>query len=109
MQKIITDLFDSLEKLKLTIAERYNVSENRARAEYEYRTQLGREMAVAKSAGMAKTALYEYCRSLEKITKLREERDILIVKEEYLTELIYYYRTSVRVYEGEAAAGRKGL
>lgn len=109
MQGIVVNLFESINKLRATIDERYKVSEKRANAEYEYRTELGREMARAKAEGMANTALYDYCRGLENVAKLREARDILVAKEEFLTELIFYYRTSIRVYEGEAAAERKGL
>ena len=109
MQEIVSNLFKSINKLKATIDERYKVSEERANAEYTYRTELGREMAKAKAEGMANTALYDYCRGLEKVAKLRENRDILAAKEEHLTELIFYWRTCVRVYEGEAAAERKGL
>lgn len=109
MQEIVKNLFTSIDKLRATIDKRYTVSEQRATAEYKYRTELGRQMAKAKAEGMANTALYDYCRGLEKVAKLREERDILVAQEEYLTELIFYYRTSIRVYEGEAAAERKGL
>lgn len=109
MQEIVKNLFTSMDKLRQTIDKRYRVSEQRANAEYKYRTELGREMAKAKANGMANTALYEYCRGLENVAKLREERDILVAQEEYLTELIFYHRTSIRVYEGEAAAERKGL
>ena len=109
MQEIVKNLFESINKLRATIDKRYTVSEQRATAEYKYRTELGRQMAKAKADGMANTALYDYCRGLEKVAKLREERDILVAQEEYLTELIFYYRTSIRVYEGEAAAERKGL
>lgn len=109
MQEIVKNLFNSLDRLRDVINKRYEVSEKRAKAEYEYRTELGREMTKAETAGMANTALYDYCRGLEKVAKLRESRDILLAQEEYLTELIYYYRSSIRVYEGEAAAERKGL
>lgn len=109
MQGIVKNLFDSIGKLRFTIDKRYEVSERRAKAEYEYRTELGREMAKAKAEGMANTALYDYCRGLEKVAKLREDRDILAAQEEHLTELIFYHRTCIRVYEGEAAAERKGL
>jgi len=109
MQTIVKNLFESIDKLREVINRRYEVSEKRATAEYMYRTELGREMAKAKADGMANTALYDYCRGLEKVAKLREERDILQAQEDFLTELIYYYRTSIRVYEGEAAAERKGL
>lgn len=109
MQGIINNLFESINKLRATIDKRYKVSEDRAKAEYEYRTELGREMAQAKANGMANTALYDYCRGLEHVAKLREARDVLVAQEDYLTELIFYYRTSIRVYEGEAAAERKGL
>lgn len=109
MQEITRNLFDSIGKLRSTIDKRYKVSEDRAKAEYEYRTELGREMAKAKADGMANTALYDYCRGLENVAKLRADRDILVAQEEYLTELIFYHRTCIRVYEGEAAAERKGL
>lgn len=109
MQTIMSNLFNSMEKLREVIKQRYSISEQRAKAEYEYRTELGKEMARAKADGMANTALYDYCRGLEKVAKLRERRDILVAQEEYMTELIYYYRSSIRVYEGEAAAERRGL
>lgn len=109
MQEITKSLFESIGKLRSTIDKRYKVSEDRANAEYEYRTELGREMAKAKAEGMANTALYDYCRGLDNVAKLRADRDILVAQEEYLTELIFYHRTCIRVYEGEAAAERKGL
>lgn len=109
MQEIVKNLFTSMEKLREVIDKRYEKSEQRATAEYQYRTELGRQMAKAKAEGMANTALYDYCRGLEEVAKLREARDILVAQEEFLTELIFYYRTSIRVYEGEAAAERKGL
>lgn len=109
MQTIVANLFDSIKRLRATIDKRYEVAEKRSNAEYEYRTELGREMAKAKVNGMANTALYDYCRGLDNVAKLREQRDLLVAQEEYLTELIFYYRTSIRVYEGEAAAERKGL
>lgn len=109
MQDIVANLFKSISNLRATIDKRYTVSEQRANAEYLYRTELGKEMAKARAGGMANTALYDYCRSLENVAKLRENRDILVAQEEYLTELIFYYRTSIRVYEGEAAAERRGL
>lgn len=109
MQGIVNNLFESIGKLRTTIDKRYKVSEDRAKAEYAYRTELGREMAKARAGGMANTALYDYCRGLDKVARLRETRDILVAQEEYLTELIFYYRTSIRVYEGEAAAERRGL
>lgn len=109
MQTIVKNLYESIGKLRTVIDKRYEISEKRAKAEYEYRTELGREMAKAKADGMANTALYDYCRGLEKVAKLREDRDILAAQEEHLTELIFYHRTCIRVYEGEAAAERKGL
>lgn len=109
MQEIVSNLFESINKLRAAIDKRYKVSEARAEAEYKYRTELGREMARARADGMANTALYDYCRGLENVAKLRQERDVLVAQEDYLTELIFYYRTSIRVYESEAAAERKGL
>ena len=109
MQEIVRNLHNSISNLRATIEKRYKVSEERATAEYKYRTELGREMAKAKTEGMANTALYDYCRGLENVAKLRETRDILVAQEEFLTELIFYYRSCIRVYEGEAAAERKGL
>ena len=109
MQEIVSNLYKSINSLRSTIDKRYEVSQKRAEAEYSYRTALGRRMAEAKAEGMANTALYDYCRGLEEVARLRADRDILIAQEEYLTELIYYHRSCIRVYEGEAAAERKGL
>lgn len=109
MQEMIEKLFDSIDKLRKAIDKRYEVSEQRANAEYCYRELLGREMAAAKAEGMAATALYNYCRGLEEVARLRAERDILIAQEDYLTELIFYYRTVIKVYENQANAERKGL
>lgn len=95
--------------LRQAIDKRYEISKARARAEYLYRETLGREMAEAKTDGMAATALYNYCRGLEHVAKLRADRDILIAQEEYLTELIFYFRTSIKVYSEQADAERKGL
>jgi len=109
MQEMIEKLFDSMEKLRAAIDKRYKISEARAVAEYSYRETLGREMAKAKVEGMAATSLYNYCRGLPNVAKLREERDILIAQEDYMTELIFYYRTCIKVYENQANAERKGL
>lgn len=109
MQEMVGKLFESIEKLRQTIDKRYEISARRATAEYNYRERLGREMAAAKVDGMAATALYNYCRGLPEVAKLREERDILIAQEDYLTELIFYHRSCIKVYEGQAEAERKGL
>lgn len=109
MQDMIEKLFASIEKLRSVIDKRYEISEKRAAAEYAYREMLGREMAAAKVEGMAATSLYNYCRGLENVARLRAERDILIAQEDYLTELIFYYRTVIKVYENQANAERKGL
>ena len=109
MQEMISKLFENIEKLRGAIDKRYEISEARARAEYVYREQLGREMAAAKVEGMAATSLYNYCRGLENVAKLQAERDILIAQEDYLTELIFYFRTCIKVYENQANAERKGL
>ena len=109
MQEMIDKLFTSIEKLKQTIDKRYKVSEQRATAEYLYRETLGRKMAELKVEGMAVTALYNYARGLEEVAKLREQRDILIAQEDYLTELVYWYRQCIKVYENQANMERKGL
>lgn len=109
MQEMITKLFESIDKLRECIDKRLEISEKRAHAEYCYRETLGREMALAKAEGMAATALYPYCKALENVAKLREERDILIAQETYLTDLIFYYRTVISVYQNQAEAERKGL
>ena len=106
---MIEKLFKSIEMLRQVIEKRHEVSKARAVAEYNYRETLGREMAAAKVDGMAATALYTYCRGLEHVAKLRADRDLLIAQEDYLTELIFYYRTCIKVYEGQANAERKGL
>jgi hypothetical protein len=106
---MVEKLFESIEKLRGAIDKRYEISEKRAQAEYCYRETLGREMALAKAEGMAATALYNYCKALEHVAKLREERDILVAQEDYLTELIFFYRTSIKIYEGQAEAERRGL
>ncbi len=109
MQEMVQKLFESIEKLRECIDARYEISQKRANAEYKYREMLGREMAAAKADGMAATSLYNYCRGLEHVAKLREERELLIAQESYLTELIFYYRTVIKVYENQADAERKGL
>lgn len=109
MFDMIEKLFDSIDNLKKAIEMRYEISKKRATAEYLYRETLGREMAAAKVEGMAATAIYNYCRGLEIVAKRREERDLLIAQEEYLTEQIFYFRTVIKVYENQANAERKGL
>ena len=108
MQDLIKGIEEDSEKLKQTIRERYKVSVERARAEYLYRSNLGREMAVAKLDGIAATALYDYCRGKENIASLRCDRDILQAKEDYLEQMIYYYKTEIRIAEGMANAERRG-
>lgn len=109
MQEMIEKLFNSIEMLREAIDKRFEVSQKRAVAEYNYRERLGREMAAAKVDGMAATALYNYCKGLPEVAKLREERDLLIAQEDYLSEMIYYYRQVIKVYENQANAERKGL
>ena len=109
MQDIVEKLFTSIEKLRQTIDKRYEISAKRAEAEYIYREALGREMAEAKIDGMAATSLYNYCRGLEHVARLRADRDILIAQEQYMDDLIFYYRQVIRVYENQANAERRGL
>lgn len=109
MQELVYEIEQTLQNLKKSISGRYSVAKERAKAEYEYRTALGREMAMAKAEGMAATALYEFCRGLEVVADLRCKRDILASQEDYLTELIFYYRSELRVLEGQLKAERQGL
>ena len=109
MQELVHGIDTTLENLKKSISGRYSVAKERAKAEYEYRSALGREMAYAKAGGMAATALYEYCRGIEYIAELRCKRDTLASQEDYLTELIFYYRAELRVMEGQLKAERQGL
>lgn len=109
MQELVNNLDATLENLKKSISGRYSVAKQRAEAEYEYRTALGREMALAKAEGMAATALYDFCRGREHIAELRSKRDILQAQEDYLTELIFYYRSELRIYEGQIKAERMGV
>lgn len=109
MQDMVNKLFNSMDNLRKAIDKRYEIAEKRAVAEYNYRETLGREMAAAKVEGMAATSLYNYCRSLENVAKLRAERDLYIAQEDYLTEIIFFWRTSIKVYESQAEAERKGL
>lgn len=109
MRDLVIALEKNTDKLKKAIAKRYKVSVERAKAEYNYRAALGEAMAIEKMNGMAATALYEYCRGLEYIAKLREKRDIAVAQENYLTEMIWYYRTEIKIAEGQIEAERKGV
>lgn len=109
MQELVHDIDATLQSLKKSISGRYSVAKERANAEYEYRTALGREMAMAKAEGMAATALYDFCRGIDYIANLRCKRDTLASQEDYLTELIFYYRAELRVLEGQLKAERQGL
>jgi hypothetical protein len=108
MEQLQQALKDNLQSLNRSISERYIAATDRARAEYEYRSGLGIEMAKAKAGGMAATSLYEYCRSLEPIAKLREKRDLIQAKEDYATEMLYYYRAEIRIAEAQISAERLG-
>lgn len=109
MQEIYIAIRENLGKLRSVIKARRETSIKRAEAEYKYRSALGREMANAKADGMAATSLYDYCRGIEYIADLRSQRDILVAEENYLTELIFYYRAEIRIAEGMAKAERSGM
>ena len=109
MRDLVVSLEENTEQLQNAIAKRYQVSVERARAEYNYRSALGNAMAEEKMNGMAATALYEYCRGLDKIAELRSIRDIAIAKENYLNDMIAYYRIEIRIAEGQINAERRGL
>lgn len=109
MRDLVLAVEENMKLLKGAINARYKISVKRAKAEYEYRSALGADMAEAKADGMAATALYEYCRGSERIAKLRDIRDVYMAQEEYLTQMIYYYKTEVRIAEGQMDAERKGV
>ena len=109
MHDLIMSANKSLHLLRGAIDKRYEVAAERAEAERDYRTTLGREMAEQRVNGMAATALYDYCRGLPDIAEKRMRRDILLAQEDHLTELIYYYRTTIRLLEGQINAERKSL
>lgn len=108
MQELVYSAEQTLESLKKAISGRCKIAKDRARAEYEYRTALGTEMAYAKAEGMAATALYDFCRGIDYIADLRCKRDTLAAQEDYLTEMIFYYRAELRVVEGQLKAERQG-
>lgn len=109
MRDLVLAVEENMKQLKGAINARYKISIKRAKAEYEYRSALGTAMAEAKADGMAATALYEYCRGIERIAKLRDIRDVYVAQEEYLTQMIYYYKTEVRIAENQIDAERKGV
>ena len=109
MQELVYSAEETLRNLKKAISGRYGVAKERAKAEYAYRSALGKEMAYAKAEGMAATSLYEFCRGIDYIAELRCKRDTLASQEDYLTELIFYYRSELRVIEGQLKAERQGL
>lgn len=108
MQDLINGIQENMKKLKDTITKRYEVAVRRAEAEYEYRSALGKEMAVAKVEGMAATSLYDYCRGLPSVAKFRCDRDVFQAQEDYLEQMIYYYKTEIRIAENQLNAERKG-
>lgn len=109
MQDLVRSIEENTKQLKNAIGKRYEVSVQRAKAEYTYRAALGKEMAIAKIEGMAATALYDYCRGLENIANLRCKRDVLQAREDYLTEMIFYYRAEIRIAENQIKAERSGM
>lgn len=109
MRDLVLSIEDNLQNLEKAIRGRYKIAVERAGAEYNYRTALGKAMANAKAEGMAATALYDYCRGIEEIAALREKRDVLVVQEDYLEQLIYYYKTEIRIAEKQIEAERKGV
>lgn len=109
MQELVYEIEQTLQNLKRSISGRYSVAKERAKAEYEYRTALGREMAIKKSEGMASSSLYDFCRGIDQVAELREKRDVLQAQEEYLDSLVYFYRAELRIYEGQLKAERMGL
>lgn len=108
MEELYKGIRENSLNLKKAIDKRYNVSVKRARAEYQYRSMLGAEMADQRCNGMAATALYDYCRGIPEIAALRCKRDIEQAKEDYLTEMIYYYKTEIRIAEGQIKAIQQG-
>lgn len=108
MQDLFKGINDNVKKLRRAINKRYEVSINRAKVEYIYRATLGRAMADQRCNGMAATALYDYCRSLDEVANLRSKRDIEQAKEDYLTEMIYYYKTEIRIAENQIKAIQQG-
>lgn len=109
MQELVYSAEETLRNLKKAISGRYGVAKERAKAEYAYRTALGKEMAYAKAEGMANTALYDFCRGIDYIAELRCKRDTLQAQEEYINDLVFYYRAELRVIEGQLKAERQGL
>ena len=108
MQDLYNGIKENTDKLHSAIQKRYRVSIARAKAEYKYRSTLGSEMANARFDGMAATALYDYCRGLENVAELRCRRDMEQAKEDYLTEMIYYYKTEIRIAENQIKAIQAG-
>lgn len=109
MYELYKSLRDNLDNLNNAIKQRYKVMTERAKAEYAYRSALGREMANAKSDGMAATALYQWAKGIDYIAQLRCERDIYASKEDYLSEYIIYLRAEIRIAEEQIKAEQKGM
>ena len=108
-QDLVSSMFENSERVKMGIDERFKAATKRAKAEYEYRKTLHEEMTEAKANGMAATALYDYCRGIERVAKKRLEREFAQIQEEYCDGMIYYYKTEIRIAEGQLSAERKGL
>ena len=109
IQDLSITIEKNMKKLDTAIRKRYDVCVARARAEYEYRSALGAEMAQAKAEGMAATSLYDFCRGIDYIAELRCNRDVLVAQEEFLTEMIFYYRTEIKIATQQLEAERRGM
>lgn len=95
------DIEEAMNDLQKTLSNYKEYQKNYAKKEYDYRTELSKELIRLRAEGQAVTHLADIARGEEKIAKLRYERDIAEGLVKSAEEGINFYKLKIRELEAE--------
>ena len=94
---------EAMDDLQKTLSSYKEYQKDCAKKEYDYRTELSKELIRLRAEGQAVTHLADIARGKEKIAKLRYERDIAEGLVKSAEEGINFFKLKIRMLDAEYA------
>lgn len=108
MQDLIIESEELRKQLNNNIDELKIVGYKKAKAEYDYRVALSKEIMVRRDQGLPVTIINDVVRGKEEIAKLKLQRDYKETLYDAAKQKIYATKIELEIVENQLQAERKG-
>jgi len=108
MQDLIIESEELRKQLNNNIDELKKVGYNKAKAEYEYRVALSKEIMIQRNQGLPVTIINDVVKGKEEIAKLKLQRDYTETLYDVAKQKIYATKIELEIVENQLQAERKG-